>query len=609
MEKKMRRKSQKFYQKLIDPVKTSKDDQKGVAIQVLKDLEEMTRKVHFLQLCQTHLQMLLAEFNGIHLQYSYSLSLNIVNETLSLKPYPENPLLQFQYMVDPNSNCEIQVLQAGETQALMAYLFITCAISNGFIHQFLYTYRYFLSSDSLLNFIIYRYTAASRSDSKDPRIQCIKQRALDILYYWMEGFYTIDFQQNKTLLFRLEQFFMTQLSYNDDKQESISELLRLCSNGYKIKFNNSNDEKDEGEATLYLKLESPKKVDIDYNLIKLYFWNSFKSLTRRSPAKRVQSFKDLTSITKACNNNDIDDGFYPRITKRNDAFTLLDYTPQILVEQLTLITQEIFQQSHPIQYLNSKANGICVALSLPGLCTPSMIRRRESGGESKNLFLGQWMPSKILDELISLSHNISQWVSGELVSCSNPKAQVQLLTKFINVAQISEEIRNYSLCVSIIDGLENVIVRQLPIWRNISSKYISTMETLSKMKLKLKSEPFYLIQDSNYTLYPTIPYTLYFLLHVQQIEMGSFTLANGFIKWTKMRTICQLIDQIRIFRSNEYGFEPNFDIQDNLLQRMEEFLHLDIQAIASQNDTNFRRMSTGGLQSVLRKMKDKLGKP
>ncbi|XP_050395691.2 uncharacterized protein LOC126814532 isoform X2 [Patella vulgata] len=596
MEKKMRKKSQKFYKKLIDPdVKNGKGDQKGVASQVLKDLEDMTKKVHILQLFKTHLQMLLVELYGIDECFCYSLALDVSNDVLILQPYEENPLLQFQCMVEPHTGCNIQVLQAGEPHALLAYLFVSSAVKDGFVHQFLYCYRYFITSENLLDFILHRYTAALRSKPGDRKLFKIRQRALDILHFWVEGFYSVDFESNKTLLFCLEQFLMSQMSKSDENRDKITDLLNLCTQGIQLNQSaTSIDEKDEDEPTLYLKLDSPKK------------WNSFKSLTKKSPPKqRVQSFKDLTSLTKGTS-SDIDDGFYPRVSKRNDTFTILDYTPQCLVEQLTLIAQDIFHLSHPIQYLNSKADGVCVALSLPGLRTPSMLRKLDNV-ETKSLFVGEWKSCKILDQLISLSHNISQWVAGEIVSCSNPKVQTQILTKFINVAQVCEEIRNYLMCIAVIEGLENLIVRQLPIWRNISSKYITIMENLSAMKMKLKSEPFYLIRDMNFYQYPTIPDVLYFLLHVQQMEMGNFRLANGLMKWTKIRTIVQLIDQIRIFRSNEYGFEPNYDIQDNIFQRVDEFTSQDIQSIASQNDTNFRRLSSGGLHGVLRKVKDKLG--
>jgi hypothetical protein len=53
--------------------------------------------------------------------------------------------------------------------------------------------------------------------------------------------------------------------------------------------------------------------------------------------------------------------------------------------------------------------------------------------------------------------------------------------------------------------------------------------------MKIKSEPLALLQDKDSHMYPTIPCALYFLLHLQQLEIGGFTLANGMYKWQKMR--------------------------------------------------------------------------
>lgn len=43
------------------------------------------------------------------------------------------------------------------------------------------------------------------------------------------------------------------------------------------------------------------------------------------------------------------------------------------------------------------------------------------------------------------------------------QSQVALLTKLIQTAKSCDQIRNYATCISILDGLENVLVRQLPV--------------------------------------------------------------------------------------------------------------------------------------------------
>ena len=44
-------------------------------------------------------------------------------QPLVLQPYLENRLLQFQTVRERTTGCEVQVLQAGHPQGLMAYLF------------------------------------------------------------------------------------------------------------------------------------------------------------------------------------------------------------------------------------------------------------------------------------------------------------------------------------------------------------------------------------------------------------------------------------------------------------------------------------------------------
>ena len=58
------------------------------------------------------------------------------------------------------------------------------------------------------------------------------------------------------------------------------------------------------------------------------------------------------------------------------------------------------------------------------------------------------------------------------------------------------------------------------------------------LQVKVNGEPMAMMQDKDSHMYPTIPCVLYFLLHLQQLEIGGFTLANGMFKWQKMRCVC-----------------------------------------------------------------------
>ena len=58
------------------------------------------------------------------------------------------------------------------------------------------------------------------------------------------------------------------------------------------------------------------------------------------------------------------------------------------------------------------------------------------------------------------------------------------------------------------------------------------------------------------------------------------------------RTICQVIDQIRLFKQNRYIYETDKEVQEALLNRIMEFAHQDLHQLASQQETNYQRQAT-----------------
>lgn len=101
-----------------------------------------------------------------------------------------------------------------------------------------------------------------------------------------------------------------------------------------------------------------------------------------------------------------------------------------------------------------------------------------------------------------------------------------------------------------------------------------------------------------------------FLLNVQQSEHGSFQLANGEWKWSKLRQknfkkllkpcpkffscinfcsfvfryLANLVDQIRVVQQHcVFEFEPNDEFVDDLLQRIYSFKDCDLNQLAEYN--------------------------
>ena len=73
------------------------------------------------------------------------------------------------------------------------------------------------------------------------------------------------------------------------------------------------------------------------------------------------------------------------------------------------------------------------------------------------------------------------------------------------------------------------------------------------------------------------------------------------------RSICQIIDQIRVYREHVYGFDADPGLQDTVKQRIREMSLHEVQDLASNNSINYTKMPSGsGLSGALRKMKGKL---
>ena len=64
---------------------------------------------------------------------------------------------------------------------------------------------------------------------------------------------------------------------------------------------------------------------------------------------------------------------------------------------------------------------------------------------------------------------------------------------------------------------------------------VAQYEELVASKVLLQGDSESLVRGDAHRGGPTLPPTLLFLMHVQQLEIGGFRLANGMYKWTKMR--------------------------------------------------------------------------
>ena len=75
------------------------------------------------------------------------------------------------------------------------------ALTEGYIHQFFYSFRYFTTAENLLRFLCDKLVAACMSLGPHADIPTkVKARAIDLLQVWIEGYYSVDFKPNPKLL-------------------------------------------------------------------------------------------------------------------------------------------------------------------------------------------------------------------------------------------------------------------------------------------------------------------------------------------------------------------------------------------------------------------------
>ncbi|XP_078247395.1 kinase non-catalytic C-lobe domain-containing protein 1 isoform X1 [Pogona vitticeps] len=543
------RKSIRFYQKLLGTERRSKGGEVKTMLPKLRgQLEEMKSKVQFLELVKKYLQISYAEKWGVEPCNLLTVVNMTRNETLNISSLDDILLFynisEKQYKAQHNANQNRPGnLQAGTPLGLMAYLYSRGAFLEGYVQQFLYTFRYFCSQEDFLQFLLDRIktTLPSASIEYCSLLSQIYHRSFSILQSWIEDCYAVDFTINPHFMSTLKDFIIS-------------------------KSFNWKHSKGSGVVAPYQK-DRPQTI---------------------ASALPKPCF---TSITEESS------GFYTKI--EGEQCFLTEYTAQQLCCQLTLLEQEIFNKCHPVHFLNSRQLGVK---------DKTMPLQKATASEPLptqvcNLFTKNCVQDNYLLQILKYADNVSAWVAGEIVTSYSSKEQMNMLTKFLLTAKCCYEQRNFATAIQILRGLENLIVRQLPVWKCLASKVSDIMEELKAVEVFLKSDSLCLMEGGSFRSSPTIPSAHILAMHIQQLETGGFTLRNGTYKWTKLRNIAKVVSQVHAFQENPYMFPPDHQLQSFLRQRIACFADADISALAADNSANFHQI---GAEKQSRKIQDTL---
>ncbi|XP_006867546.1 PREDICTED: protein very KIND [Chrysochloris asiatica] len=612
MEKRSYRKTLKFYQKLLQKQKRSKGSEVKTMLSKLKgQLEEMKSKVQFLGLVKKYLQVAYAERWGLE-PSALPVIVNIGAAhcgTLDFSPLDESSSLIFYNVNKPpcgganggSRQKKARVLQAGTPLGLMAYLYSSDAFLEGYVQQFLYTFRYFCTPHDFLHFLLDRITGALSRAQQDPTSTFTKiyKRSFCLLQAWVEDCYTVDFTRNTGLLRQLRAFISSQARPLDSYSERLLALLEesMDRRGEGTPRGGDLEDPKEAEEEAGPLNTLCKKLSEDGLSRKSFPWRLPKGTGLMPATHKERRYTIASALPKPCFLEEFY-GPYAKASEKGPYF-LTESNTQQLFTQLTLLQQELFQKCHPVHFLNSRALGVMDKSTT----IPKAISSESLSAKTCNLFLPNYIQDKYLLQLLRNADDVSTWVAAEIVTSHTSKLQVNLLSKFLLIAKSCYEQRNFATAMQILGGLEHLAVRQSPAWRILPAKIAEVMEELKAVEVFLKSDSLCLMEGRRFRAQPTIPSAHLLAMHIQQLETGGFTMTNGAHRWSKLRNIAKVVSQVHAFQENPYTFAPDPKLQSFLKQRISRFSGADVSILAADSRANVHQVTS---EKHSRKIQDKL---
>jgi hypothetical protein len=271
------------------------------------------------------------------------------------------------------------------------------------------------------------------------------------------------------------------------------------------------------------------------------------------PSPSLRAAKGSSLIVSATTIQGVASGQDSRKTLEPGKFEFNDLDPDEVADQLTLIEWEMYCQVDAREFLH-------------------LNWKKEDAKKRK-------LATNVIN-LVERFNAVSYWVATEIVMQTDVKTRVQVLKKFIGVAERMRTIGNFNGVMEIIGGLNQLAVQRLKeTWAQIPTRLVGVVEELNGLMSNLQNYKEYRNAISS-TKGPTLPYLGVYLRDIIFIDEGNPNYVGdkreGLINFEKLQLIGDVLVQLKKWQASGYFVEPNWVMREyleKLLVLPEEMLY------------------------------------
>eukprot|EP01125_Pyxidicula_operculata_P007199 TRINITY_DN2447_c0_g1_i5.p1 TRINITY_DN2447_c0_g1~~TRINITY_DN2447_c0_g1_i5.p1 ORF type:complete len:1110 (-),score=204.17 TRINITY_DN2447_c0_g1_i5:902-4231(-) len=170
-------------------------------------------------------------------------------------------------------------------------------------------------------------------------------------------------------------------------------------------------------------------------------------------------------------------------------------------------------------------------------------------------------------------NSLSQWAVCEVLCNQNPKIQVKVLLKVIEIAHVLYLQRDFSGFVAVSTGLTSgALARLKMLWSQIPSRVKTNFEKLASIadpkhnfkRLRKALEKTEKFENSEPPCVPYLGMFLQDLVFIDESARSEKEKYDGLIYFRKCSQVASLIKQLLRYQSVKYNIEPDFSIQEYL---------------------------------------------